>query len=282
MFKCTAIYNLNGKCNRGNYARCVYYLFKLHSNIYLMKKYLSYFILLSIMLFSSHLALSQAAKKFTADKQRALQWKPEKGQYYFSHSIVMDFDDKVEKKKGEIKIYFDPVSGAMCFQKESSFRESGKDFDFIIAFQDGRYLHCGVDENGKKIKNTEKVTDVKPNAEEQAQQKENFETYCIATGNKRTDFGLESIEYDLSYATSENKDKLWITTMPFNIYPLYGFELIEVAASLPASFDYLYLLGPYQLLSELNSKDFTLKLKNIGPDPFLAITRNYQEVKVND
>ncbi|WP_229254188.1 hypothetical protein [Dyadobacter sp. NIV53] len=224
--------------------------------------------------------MAQTVKKIPADKQRVLQWKPEKGQYYFSHSLVMEYEDKTEKTKGEIKIYFDPVTGTMCFKKESSFGEAGKAFDFILAFQDGRYIHCGMDENGKKIRTTEKVVDVKPDAETQAQQKGNFDTYCAATGSKRVDFGFESVEYTLSYATSENRDKIWITAMPFGTYPLYGFELIEVAASLPVSFDYLYLLGPNQLLTESVSGDVILKLKSLGPDPFLAITRNYQEVKV--
>jgi hypothetical protein len=222
---------------------------------------------------------AQTVKKIAADKQRVTQWKPEKGQYYFSHSLVMAYENKQDKTKGEIKIYLDPVTGTMCFKKESSFKED--EFDFIIAFPDGRYFHCGTDDNGKKIRTAEKVADVKPDAEAQAQQKENFATYCAPTGNKRTDFGFESVEYDLSYATSETKDKVWITTLPFNVYPIYGFELIEVPASLPASLDYLYLLGSNQLISEMNSTDIMLKLTSISPDPYLAVTRGYQEVKMD-
>ena len=237
------------------------------------------FLLSFLLLGIDHLSEAQPVKKIAADKQRALQWKPDKGQYYFSHSLVMSYENKQEKTKGDIKIYLDPVTGTMCFKKESSFKED--EFDFIIAFPDGRYFHCGTDDNGKKIRTSEKVADVKPDAENQAQQKENFSTYCAPTGNKRTEFGFESIEYDLSYATSETKDKVWITTLPFNVYPIYGFELIEVPASLPASLDYLYLLGPNQLISEMNSKDIILKLTSINPDPFLAVTRNYQEVKMD-
>ena len=247
-----------------------------------MSKSILKYLLSFLLLFTGSLSIGQAVKKFTADKQRAIQWKPEKGQYYFSHSMVYDYDDKDENDKGEIKIYFDPVSGALCFRKESSFKESGKNFDFILAFQDGKYIYCGADESGKKTRSSEIVEDVKPDAETQNQQKQNFTDYCVPSGNKRVDFGLESLEYTLSYATSENKDKLWLTPMPFNIYPLYGFELIEVPAGLPASFDYLYLLGPNQLISELDSKGLHLKLKSIGPDPFLAVTRNYTEVKTND
>ncbi|MCE7044369.1 hypothetical protein [Dyadobacter sp. CY312] len=236
--------------------------------------------LLSVLLVGiTYLSKAQIVKKIAPDKQRALQWKPDKGQYYFSHAVVMSYENKQDNTKGEIKIYLDPVTGTMCFKKESSFKEN--EFDFIVAFPDGRYFHCGTDDNGKKIRTSEKVTDVKPDAETQAQQKENFSTYCLPTGNKRIDFGFESIEYDLSYATSETKDKVWITTLPFNVYPIYGFELIEVPATLPASLDYLYLLGPNQLISEMNSKDISLKLTSINPDPFLAVTRTYQEVKMD-
>ena len=225
---------------------------------------------------------AQAVKKIAADRQRATQWKPDKGQYYFSHSIVFEYEDKAENKKGEVKIYFDPVTGTLCFKKEDSFGDSGKAYDFIIAFQDGRYMHCGIEGSTKKIRTTEKVEEVKPDAETQNQQKENFNTYLAATGNKRIDSGFESVEYDLSYATSENKDKIWVAAMPFSVYPIYGFELIEVAASLPISLDYMYLLGPNQLISGLESKEATLKLKSIGADPFLAMTKNYQEIKVNN
>lgn len=237
------------------------------------------FILIILFLFQASWLHAQAVKRIVPDKQRALQWKPEKGQYYFSHSVVMAYENKQNKTKGQIKIHLDPVTGTMCFSKGNTFKED--QFDFIIAFQDGRYTHFGTDENGKKIKRTEKIADVKPDAETQAQQKENFTTYCTATGNKRIDFGFESIEYDLSYATSEAKDKVWITTLPFNVYPIYGFELIEVPASLPVSLDYLYLLGPNQLISDINTNDIMLKLSGINPDPYTAIVKPYQEVKLD-
>lgn len=234
-----------------------------------------------ILLFITQIQFTEAQtiRKIAADKQRALQWKPDKGQYYFSHALVMSYENKKEKTQGEIKIYLDPVTGTMCFKKGNSFKDDT--FDFIIAFSDGRYMHCGTDENGKKIRKSEKVADVKPDAEMQAQQKENFGTYCAPTGNKRTEFGFESIEYDLSYATSETKDKIWITALPFNVYPIYGFELIEVPATLPASLDYLYLLGANQLISEMNTSDLLLKLKGINPDPFLVNTKSYQEIKMD-
>lgn len=227
-------------------------------------------------------SFAQAPKKITADKQRALQWKPEKGQYYFSHSLVFDYQNKADNTSGKLKIYLDPVSGALCFQKESSFGDRGKSFDFVIAFPDGKYIFCGADDAGKKMRIVEMVKEVKPNAETKAEQQENFTTYCIPTGNKRIDFGLESLEYDLSYATSDNKDKIWLTKTPFSSYPLYGIEFVESAVSLPVSFDYLHMLTSDLLVTEINSKDLILKLGSLEKDPFLATTKGYPEVKVND
>jgi hypothetical protein len=224
---------------------------------------------------------AQAGGKITVDKQRATQWKPQAGQYYFSHAIVFDFQNKADKTSGKLKIYLDPVTGAMCFRKESSFGEGGKTFDFIIGFPDGKYIFCGNDQ-GKKIRISEMVKEVKPDAETKAQQKSDFETYCIPTGNKRVDFGMESLEYDLGYATSDVKDKIWITRTPFSIYPLYGIEFVEGAVSLPVTFDYLHLLTSNQLISEINSKDLIFKLTDIVREPFTATTKGYQEVKVND
>lgn len=225
---------------------------------------------------------AQVISKIVADKQRATQWKPEKGQYYFSHALIFDYQNKAEKTNGKIKIYVDPVTGAMCFKKESSYGEGGKSFDFVIGFPDGKYIFCGTDEDGKKIRINEVVKELKPDAEAKAQHKEDFDTYCIPTGNKRTDFGLESLEYDLAYATSNVKDKIWLTKTPFSIYPLYGLEFVESAVSLPISFDYMHLLTPNQLLSEINAKDLILKLTEVVREPMLVVTKVYKEIKVND
>lgn len=236
--------------------------------------------LIFALLFTGSFVRAQAPKKPALS--RASQWKPEKGQYYFTHALTYVYDNKADKAKGEIVIYVDPVTGTMCFKKENSYGDTGKNFDFIIAFQDGKYIYCGSDEAGKKMKIIEKVDEVKPDAETVTQQKEDFNTYCLPTGNKRKDFGLESAEYEMSYARSEEKDKLWLTTTPFGIYPLYGFELIENIASLPVSFDFTHIFGARQLVTELNSKDVELKLKSYEPNPFLAVTRGYPEVKVGD
>ncbi|MCE6990487.1 hypothetical protein [Dyadobacter sp. CY323] len=244
-----------------------------------MKRNFFYLVLL-LGLIAPQLLLAQTAK-IPVDKQRALQWKPERGQYYFSHAFVFDYQNKADKTSGTIKVYVDPVTGAMCFKKETSFGQGGKGFDFVIGFPDGRYIFCG-EESGKKVRINEVVKELKPDAETKSQQKEDFATYCIPTGNKRVDFGLESLEYDLSYATSDRKDKIWLSQTPFSIYPLYGIEFVESAVSLPVTFDYMYLLGPNQLITEIDSKDLVLKLSSFGKDPFLAVTKGYMELKLNN
>jgi hypothetical protein len=230
--------------------------------------------------FAGGVVRAQAPGKAAASKPTPS--KTEKSQYNFSHALTYSYENKAKKTKGEIVIYVDPVTGTMCFKRDNSFGESGKAFDFILAFQDGRYVYYGADESGKKFKMTEKVEEVKPDTETLKQQKEDFSTYCIPTGNVRKDFGMESTEYEMTYPTSEAKDKLWLTKTPFGINPLYGFDLIDGVASLPVSFDYTYIFNNHQLLTELDSKNLVLKLKNYGPNPFLAVTRGYTEAKTEN
>jgi hypothetical protein len=247
-----------------------------------MKSNLLYFLLFSMLLFCQKPVFAQPIKKIPVDKQRAVKWKPEKGQYYFSHSLVFDFENKAEKTKGAIRIYLDPVSGAMCFLKDSSFRQKGNAYDFIIGFPNGNFTFYGTDNAGKKIRISETVSEVKPDAETLLQRKEDFATYCLPTANKRTEFGLESIEYNLGYATSDTKDKIWLAKTPFSIYALYGLEFVENAVSLPVSFDYMHLLNADQLITEFSSGNTFFKLVQFGRAPYTAITNGYQESKQND
>jgi hypothetical protein len=238
-----------------------------------------FFIILILSGFNT--AFAQTPKKLSVDKQRSLKWKPEKGQYYFSHALTFEYQNKTEKTKGEIVVFLDPVTGTMCFRKESSFGEAGKTFDFVIATQEGKFIFCGTDNSGKKIRTSEIIEEVKPDQETKDQQKEEFSTYCIPTGNKRADFEWESLEYHLTYPTSDTKDKIWITAVPFGTYPLYGFDLVEAAASLPVSLDFSHIFGPNQLLTEINSADTYLHLKSVEPNPFLAVIALYSEVKTD-
>ncbi len=247
-----------------------------------MKRYL--FVLLLSVSLSAALApaFAQAPKKIPADKQRALLWKPDKGQYYFSHALVFDYQNKADKTTGTLKIHLDPVTGAMCFVKETSFGQGGKSFDFVIGFPDGKYIFCGTDEDGKKVRINEVVKEFKPDVDTKKQQQDDFKTYVVPTENKREEFGLNSTEYDLTYATSGSQEKIWLTKMPFSVYPLYGLEFVESAVSLPVSFDYMNLLPSDLLLSEINSKDVVLKLKSFGKDPYTANAKGYTTLKVND
>lgn len=243
-----------------------------------MKNHFLYLMLTASFLCANGVTFGQT-KKIPADKQRAVQWQPAKGQYYFSHSLVFDYENKADKTKGTIKVYLDPVTGGMCLKKESSFGNGGKDFDFVIGFPDGKYIFCGQDDNAKKIKITEAVGALKPGPDTKAQAREDFATYWKPTGNTRDDFGFNSAEYEVSYATSDTKDTTWISKTPFSIYPLYGLEFVESAVSLPISLDYMHLLEPNQLISEINSKDTVLKLVSFGRDPQTISTKGYPEFK---
>lgn len=247
-----------------------------------MKRYLSILSLLICLAALSLPAAAQAPKKIPADKQRALLWKPDKEQYYFSHALVFDYQNKSDKTSGTLKVHLDPVTGAMCFVKETSFGQGGKNFDFVIGFPDGKYIVCGSDEAGKKVRVNEVVKEFKPDADTKKQQQDDFKTYVVPTENKREEFGLSSTEYDLTYATSGSQEKIWLTKTPFSVYPLYGLEFVESAVSLPVSFDYMNLLPSDLLITEMNSKDVVLKMKNFGKDPYTANTKGYTTLKLSE
>lgn len=256
------------------------YLNLTHTTIGLKVKTGAAFLLAILFSLNVLTARSQTTTKPVPDKKRTAQWKPQLGQYYFSHKLVYEYE--VDKEKGTMKIAVDPVTGALCFEKKDTYGTTAENFDFILAFPDGKYIYCGADDAGKKIKITEILKDLKPDAEKEKDRQQDFADHLKATGNIRTDFGWPSVEYEQTYETSENKDLIWLTEMPFSVSHLYGFELLEGTASLPVPMDYLYLLGSHQLMTELQSKDVKVKLVSIDAEPVIINTKVYKEIKIAD
>lgn len=238
------------------------------------------FLSVFLLILTMSIAQAQVSGKIVPDKKRAAQWKPQLGQYYFSHKLVFEY--QVDKEKGQMKIGLDPVTGALCFEKDNTYGNTAESFDFILAFPDGKYIYCGADDGGKKIKIVEIVKDLKPDAEREKDRQQDFADHLKPTGNVRNDFGWPSVEYLQTYETSENKDVIWLTETPFSVSHLYGFELLEGTASLPVSMDYSFLLGPHQLVTEIKSNDTKMKLISIDADPIIVNTKNYKEVKIAD
>jgi len=118
---------------------------------------------LSLMLLSGRtIAQTTSSKKPVSDAYRNAQWKPEKGKYYFSHALIYEYFNKVDATKGELWIFIDPVTGTMCFQRESSFGATDEMNDVILAFPNGQMIACGKGESGKKIRETFKNNSVTP------------------------------------------------------------------------------------------------------------------------
>ncbi|GHB76698.1 hypothetical protein [Persicitalea jodogahamensis] len=224
---------------------------------------------------STAIAQTKPAAKPATDAYRNAQWKPEKGKYYFSHALIYEYTRKRDETKGEIWIFIDPVTGTMCFQRESSFGATDDMNELILALPNGKMIACGTTESGKKIQAAFQNSSVKPEPDEVKDQQQTFREQCKPTGNKRPEFGWESQEYVLSYLKTNESTKLWVAEVPFKVYPLYAFDEWEGDAQLPVSFSYIYLLGPNQLVTESDDQYGSLKLLSYEPNPLFLDLNQY-------
>lgn len=218
---------------------------------------------------------SPTVNKPAPDAYRNAQWKPEKGKYYFSHALIYEYLNKVDSTKGELWIFIDPVTGTMCFQRESSFGASDDMNDAILAFPNGQVIACGTTESGKKVRQSFKNNSVTPGLEEVKFQREAFQEVCRPTGGTRQEFGWASTEYVMSFIKTNERTKLWLAEVPFNVYPLYAFDEWGGDAQLPASLSYTYVLSPRQLIMEADDQYATLKLIAYESNPYFLDLNQY-------
>jgi hypothetical protein len=210
------------------------------------------------------------------DEARAQKWNPKKGQYYFSHTLTYSYHNVEENSQGEVKIWVDPVTGTMLFLKGSSYHNSN--FEFIIGHPEGKYTYYETDDIGRKIATIETVEDMVPDKQFIQDQKQEFKQNCIPKDGSRTDFGWASKQYELLYPELDAKDQIWLTEVPFNVYPLYCFDLIEAEVSLPISFDYTHIFSKNQLLTEIFATEASMKLAAVEAMPVTVEVADYRVV----
>lgn len=215
------------------------------------------------------------AKKTAVDAYRNAQWKPEKGKYYFSHALIYQYTNKTDSSQGELWVFIDPVTGTMCFQRESSFAASDDMNDAIVARPNGQMIACGTTESGKKIRETFMNSSVTPEPDDVRYQRETFQKQCRPTGNIRKEFGWESQEHILTYVKTNESTVLWLAEVPFSVYPLYAFDEWEGDAQLPVSLSYTYVLGPKQLVTEADDQYMTIKLIAYESNPYFLDLNQY-------
>jgi hypothetical protein len=216
-----------------------------------------------------------SSKKPATDTYRNAQWKPEKGKYYFSHALIYEYLDKRDSTKGELWVFIDPVTGTLCFQRESSFGATDEMNDAILAFPNGQMIACGTTESGKKIRESFTNNSVTPGPEDVQFQRETFQELCHPTGTTREEFGWKSAEHVLTYLKTNERTKLWLAEVPFNVYPLYAFDEWEGDAQLPVSLSYTYILSPNQLVTEADDQYMTLKLIAYESNPYFLDLNQY-------
>lgn len=218
--------------------------------------------------------IAQVPAKKT-DPQRQAQWKPEKGKYYFSHALIYNYFNKVDSTKGEFWVFIDPVTGTMCFQRESSYGATDDMNEAILALPNGQVIACGTNEFGKNSRKAFLNEGVVPSPEDSKFQKENFKTQCAPTGRSRKEYGWESTEHVLSYLKTNEKTRLWFAQVPFGMYPLYAFDEWGGDAQLPVPLSFTYVLGPRQLVTELDDSYMTIKLISYESNPFYLDLNKY-------
>jgi hypothetical protein len=224
-------------------------------------------------------AQAQAPKKSTTDPQRNVQWKPQQGKYYFSHALVYEYLVKADSTRGEFRVYIDPATGTMCFERESSFGMTDEMTDAILALPTGQFIACGTNEDGKKVRIAYENSAVKPHPDDVAFQQENFKTQCRPTGQIRQENGLESTEYVLSLTRTAEKAQIWLAPVPFNVYPFYGFDEWGGDAQLPVSLSYNYILPPRLLITEMDDPYTYLKLISYTNSPYSLDLNQYARSK---
>lgn len=233
-------------------------------------------VLIVFLLFTAGVAHAQTkpAKKPVADAYRNKQWKPAQGKYYFSHALIYEFTNKVQGTNGELWVFIDPVTGTMCFQRESSFGATDDMNESILALPTGQVIACGTTEAGKKIRESFQNRGVKPEPDEVQYQREAFRDLVKPTGNQRQDFGWTSEEYVMSFEKTNEKTKLWLAEVSFNVYPLYAFDEWG-DAQLPVSLNYVYVLPQNKLVVESEDQYGSLKLKSYEPNPYYLDLNEY-------
>lgn len=220
---------------------------------------------------------AQAPKK-NIDTYRQAQWKPENGKYYFSHALIYSYVNKVDSTKGQFWIFVDPVTGTMCFQKESSFGATDDMNEVILALPNGQVIACGKNEAGKSIRKTYQNPGVVLIPEDIKFQQDNFKALCVPTSRSRKEYGWESTEYVLSYLRTSDKTRLWLAQVPFSVYPLYAFDEWGGDAQLPVPLSYTYVIGSKQLITESDDAYLNLKLISYESNPyFLDLTKYSKE-----
>lgn len=183
------------------------------------------------------------------DAYRNKNWHPEKGKFYFSEVMTWKFLNEVlpqgnENRQGEFAIYIDPPTGTMLFTPEA-YGSSSEMTDFIIVFQNGRYIQGFSDEFGKQKYMVDTLNKFEDVSNEQKWVKQDFKNLVKPTGKSKT-FGananqwpvIKAKSYELSYLKTTEKSNLYLSEKPQSLLPMYLFNELDTEARLPVNFNY--------------------------------------------
>jgi hypothetical protein len=216
--------------------------------------------------------------------ERAKNWKPEEGKYYFSQAFIWAYYDEFADSKGEIKVYVDTLSGTFLFNNEAY--GMSDDAEFILAFQDGIYMSGYTDANGRKTIKTDTLTEIPTMIAGKQYYDADFQRMSKPTGQKRI-FGKNNMKwpiiegecYRTTFDTPGAFSDDYIVKMNFYMLPVYYFNQRQGGARLKYNFsaalpmDYLLLETAY----ESDGKKIGVNLKNVMPAKLILDISGYEK-----
>lgn len=210
-----------------------------------------------------------------------------KGSLFFDQLVEYQFID-TDGKKYNFQILLNTKAGLWGFDKTMTNAISwGEDLDFITAASDGTYTFYGKDLEAGKVKYQAKQKEAAPRPEAWQQSRTLFFATMKPLGKTRRYQGLTVQDYTTKPAIDGSFEQVSVAKVPFNTYPLYLFNKLEMDAKLPCSerLNYSNSLSPNELLVEsvlqfpAEKLQSSLKLTFFTPTEYYFNAKAYKELK---
>lgn len=186
----------------------------------------------------------------------------------------LTFEYQKEGKKAEFSVYLDRKSSTWLFTNADSFDGKADGIDWVVAYPNGKYLTCGIDDvNHKNCQQFESLLAQKitPKISGKATNQSH-----IFGQNKYGWPTLAGRLYQLSAGRATQT--VFLTTVPFDCRPLYAYNsLLDIEHYLPGfqQIDYPSYLPKNQLVLS----DAAVKLLSLSPTDYEIDLSQYKLLK---
>ena len=183
----------------------------------------------------------------------------------------------------------------MVFTSEA-YGSSSEMTDFIIVFQDGRYIEGFTDEFGRKGYLVDTLARFADTVNDQQWVVESFDKLIKPTGESKL-FGekkygwpiMKAKGYELSYLMTNEKSNIYLSKHPYSLLPIYLFNELGSEAKLPVNFDFSQVIPlQYWVVEDLyfaksagskSEPKIRTVLKSVSPTEYFVNLSDYQLLK---